>query len=303
MVVFDPATGRGRLAEDVLDSCHSGPGDRQRARRGRCRGGRARHVHARHDRGHERAHRAHGVQGRVRHDEGIRGRSLHPADQPQGALRPPLEQAATARGEPPAVPRARGAARLAGGRGEARRRRGGAAARAHDPRVGGRGGRALPALLVRPHRPRGARQGDPRRGAAGRAGLGLVRGGADLARVRALVDDDRRRLPPPAVRPLRDEPRGLAPQRRHEGRVDDHEVERRRDALRCGSGGADPDRDVGAGGRDDRHRARRARARGDERAHPRHGGHERRRRDPRRRRASGTRPSTRSSGACPPRCR
>ena len=91
----------------------------------------------------------------------------------------------------------------AGRRGEARRRGGGAAARAHDPRGGRRGGRALPALLLRQHRPRGARQGDPRGGAAGRAGLGLVRGGADLARVRALVDDDRGRLPPPAVRPLR----------------------------------------------------------------------------------------------------
>ena len=82
------------------------------------------------------------------------------------------------------------------------------------------------------------------------------------------------------------EPRRRAPQRRHDGRVDDHEVERRRDALRRGGGGADPDRDVGARGRDDRDRAHRARARGDERAHPRHGRDERRRRHPRRRRAA-----------------
>ena len=75
--------------------------------------------------------------------------------------------------------------------------------------------------------------GDPRGGAAGRAGLRLVRGGADLARVRALVDDDRRRVPAAAVRPLRRRASTRALRRAGMTRaVDDDEVERRRDALR-----------------------------------------------------------------------
>ena len=43
-----------------------------------------------------------------------------------------------------------------------------------------------------------------------------------------------------------DEPRRLAARRGHDARVDDDEVERRRDALRRGGRGADPDRDVRA---------------------------------------------------------
>jgi N-methylhydantoinase A len=54
-------------------------------------------------------------------------------------------------------------------------------------------------------------EADPRGGASGRSGLGVARGGAYLARVRALVDDDRRRLPSSAVRSLRREPRRGAP--------------------------------------------------------------------------------------------
>ncbi len=77
-------------------------------------------------------------------------------------------------------------------------------------------------------------QGDPRRGAAGRPGLRLARGGADLARVRAVVDDDRRRLPEPLFGRYVGEPRRRAARRRHDARVDDHEVERRRDARRRG---------------------------------------------------------------------
>ena len=144
----------------------------------------------------------------------------------------------------------------------------------------------MPPLLLRQHRPRGPRQGDPRRRAAGSAHLRLVRGGADLARVRALVDHDRRRLSAAAGRPLRRQPRRRAPRRGHDARVDDDEVERRRDALGRSGGGSDPDRDVGARGRDDRDRAHRTRARGDERPHPRHGRNERGRRHPRRRRSA-----------------
>ena len=100
--------------------------------------------------------------------------------------------------------------------------------------------------------------------------------------------DDRRRLPEAAARPLR--------RRASTGRcatpgmaraVDDHEVERRRDARRRGGGHADPDRDVRPRRRHDRepqHVAQRLRRA--ERAHARHGRHERRRRHRRRRRAA-----------------
>ena len=86
-------------------------------------------------------------------------------------------------------------------------------------------------------------------------------------------------------------------------RVDDHEVERRRDALRRGRGQPDPDGHVRARRWDDRDRARRPGARRAERPDPGHGRHQRRRRHPRRRTSSVTRPSTRSSGGCRPRCR
>ena len=87
-----PGDGPGRLAEDVVDAEHA------RARRSSTRSTRAaspaaerRDVHARHDGRHERADRADRVQGRVRDDEGLRGHAVHPADQPQGALRPALD--------------------------------------------------------------------------------------------------------------------------------------------------------------------------------------------------------------------
>ena len=155
-----------------------------------------------------------------------------------------------------------------------------------DPRVRCGGSRDLPPVLVREHRSRGAGQADPRRGAAGPADLRFPRGRADLAGVRALLDDDRRRLPPSAARHLRREPRRCAARRGNDARVDADEVERRGDAVRCGRGRADPDGDVRPGGRHDRYRARGAGPRGGQRAHPRHGRHERRRGDPRRRQAT-----------------
>ena len=171
-----PRDRRRRLAQDVVDA-RARPGRRSSTRSTRAASPRAEleHVHARDDRRHERADRAHGLQGRVRDDEGLRGHAVHPADQPQGALRPALDEAGAARREPPPLPRRRRAARLRRRRGEGRSTRtrcGSSAARIRD--VGRRGGRALPALLLRQHRPRGARQGDPRRGAAGRARLRLV---------------------------------------------------------------------------------------------------------------------------------
>ena len=238
-----------------------------------------------------------GLPGRVRHDEGLRGHALHPADQPQGALRPALDEAGAARREPSPLSRTCRAARFRRGRGEGGRRGRGAGARAQDPRLRRRRGGAVPPLLLRQHRPRGPRQGDPRRRAAGCAHLRLVRGGADLARVRAVVDHDRRCLSAAAGRPLRRQPRRRAPRRGHDGRVDDDEVERRRDALGRSGGGSDPDRDVGARGRDDRDRAHRTRARGDRTSSPSTWAERARTSASSSAALSGTRPNTRSSGA------
>ena len=84
MVVFDPATGYvDSLKTSSTPSTPAGRSSTRSTRRRRR--GRDRHVHARDDRGNERADRAHGLPGRVRHDEGLRGHALHPADQPQGA--------------------------------------------------------------------------------------------------------------------------------------------------------------------------------------------------------------------------
>ncbi len=100
-------------------------------------------VHPRDDRGDERADRADGVQGRVRDHEGVRGHALHPADQPQGAIRPALAQAGAARGEPPPVPRGRRAPERRGRDAAAGRRGRGARPVRDDPRGGRRGGGAL----------------------------------------------------------------------------------------------------------------------------------------------------------------
>ena len=91
LVVFDPATGEVDSLKTSSTPATPGQAIVERARRGRRRRGRHRHVHARDDGRHERADRAHGLQGRVRDDQGLRGHAVHPADQPQGPLRPPLD--------------------------------------------------------------------------------------------------------------------------------------------------------------------------------------------------------------------
>ena len=209
MVVFDPRAGRIDSLKTSSTPEHARPGDRQRARRGRHRRRpRSRRSPTARRSGTNALIERTGCKVAFVTTSGLRGHAVHPADQPQGALRP----RAGRKPEPLVASRRlclgrRRAARRRRRRGAAGRRGRGAGALPHDPRVGRRGGRALPALLLRQHRPRGAGQGDPRRGAARRAGLGLLRGRADLARVRALVDDDRRRVPAAALRPLRREPR------------------------------------------------------------------------------------------------
>ena len=100
---------------------------------------------------------------------------------------------------------ARRAARLARRRGEARRRgRGAASSRARSASRGAEAVALSPALLVRPHRPRGARQGDPR---ARSCRACRSRSPHEVAPIWREYErsshDDRRRLPPAAVRPLR----------------------------------------------------------------------------------------------------
>ena len=173
-----PDARRARRSSNALDE-----GDDRRSRR--------RDVHARHDRRHERADRAHRLPGRVPDDGRVRGHAVHPADQPQGALRPALD----------ASPSRSSASRrlclgvderlIADGTELRAGRRGARCARSAGAlrELGRRGRRDLPALLLRQHRARGARcKAIVDRGAARPAGLGLARGRADLARVRARLD-------------------------------------------------------------------------------------------------------------------
>ena len=218
MVVFDPATGEVDSLKTSSTPAHAGPGDRQRARRGRRRGGRRSSTFT------------HGTTvgtNALIERTGCRvafvtTKGFEDTPYIQRINRKVLydlrwTKPEAARREPAPLPRARrsGSTPRAPRSGRSTRPRCGSSAR-HDPRVRRRGRRALPALLLRQHRARGAGQGDPRRGAAGRAGLGLARGRADLARVRALLDDDRRRLPAPADRPLRRQPRRRASRRGHD---------------------------------------------------------------------------------------
>ena len=115
MVVFDPATGQDRLAQDVVDAQLARPGDRERARRGRC----SRPPSSRRSRTGRRS----GTNALIERTgckvafvttKGFEDTPLHPAHQPQGALRPALAQAGAARREPAPLPRARRAARRGG---------------------------------------------------------------------------------------------------------------------------------------------------------------------------------------------
>ena len=101
---------------------------------------------------------------------GLRGHAVHPAHQPQGALRPALDEdrSRSSRAGGSASASTSGSTPTARRCGRSTRPRCASSAAAIRERRR-RGGRALPALLLRPHRPRGAREGDPRRGAAGHA--------------------------------------------------------------------------------------------------------------------------------------
>ena len=307
MVVFDPETGRVDSLKTSSTPGTPGPGDRQRARRGR-RSPAAELETFTHGTtvGTNALIERTGCKVAFVTTNGLRGHAVHPADQPQGALRPALDEAGAARREPPALPRRRRAARR-------RRRRGAAASTRREVRE-----------LCRTH----PRARAPRRSRCrllfsyvrtdheervkeilaeelpGLPGLGLVRGGADLARVRALVDDDRRRVPAAAVRPLRREPRRrrcATPGMTREWTI----MKSNGGAMlsRRGRGRADPDGDVRPGRRDDRDRARR-RARSASRTCSRSTWAGRAPTSASSSTASsGTRPSTRSSGGCRQRCR
>ena len=204
LVVLDTATGRIESLKTSSTAELARHGDRERARRGRRAGRRARGVHPRHDGRDERADRADRLPGRVRDDRRLRGHAVHPADQPQGALRPAVAQAGAARREPAPLPRGRRAAERGRRDAAAGRPGAGAGALPHDPRRRApRRSRSRSSSRTSTPATRSAVKAILARGAAGSPRLGLERGGADLARVRARLDDDRGRLPAPAVRPLR----------------------------------------------------------------------------------------------------
>ena len=154
------------------------------------------------DRRDERDHRGQDRAQRLRHDRRLprpaRDRAAGAAD----ALRHAVREAAAARA---ARPRRR---RASSGSGRRARcccrsttssvRDAAALLRARGRRVG----RRLPAPLLRQPGARAARRRDPRRGAAGRAGLALGRGRARVPRVPARVDDRDQRRDPAGRRPL-----------------------------------------------------------------------------------------------------
>ena len=119
---------------------------------------------------------------------------------------------------------------------------------------------------------------DPRR-------LRVARGGADLARVRALVDDDRRRLPAAAA----DVARGACSETwRADARASKTLMKSNGGAMLAAAAAETPIQTAmsgPAGGMTATEHVARS-ARRAERAHARHGRHERRRRHPRRRRAA-----------------
>ena len=220
MVVFDPATGEVDSLKTSSTPATPGQAIVNALDEGGVAAAEHRHVHARDDRRHERADRAHGLQGRLRDDEGLRGHAVHPADQPQGALRPALDEAGAARREPAPLPR---------------RARSGSIPKAprcrpvdedevrelaaQDPRrrAPRRWRSASSSPTSTPSTRSASRRSSPR--SCRECPISVSsRGRADLARVRALVDHDRRRLPAAAVRPLRRQPRRRAPRRGHDAR-------------------------------------------------------------------------------------
>ena len=196
---------------------------------------------ARHHGRDQRRARAQGRRRRLRDDQGLPRRALHPARQPQVPLRHELGQAEAA-GQAPALLRADERIDAYGARAhapldEAEVRDGGG----RDPRRRRRSQAVAVCLLFSYLNPAHelAGEGDPDRGAAGPAALDLLRGPAEVEGVRARLDHDRRRLSqagrePAAARHARAARRG-----RHRGADGDHQVERRRDDARRRRRGAD----------------------------------------------------------------
>ncbi len=141
------------------------------------------------DRRDERDHRGQDRAQRLRHDRRLprpaRDRAPGAADALRHAVREAARRSsrATARSGSRERLGPAGEVLAAARRGVGARGGGGAAAR------GRRVGRRLPAPLLRQPRARAAGRRDPRRGAAGRAGLALVRGRARVPRVPARIDD------------------------------------------------------------------------------------------------------------------
>ena len=152
-----------------------------------------------HDDRHERGPPARGRPDALHHDRRLRGHPLHPAHRPQGPLRPPVGEGASRTRRATtrsgvreriladgvgahAADRRRGRARRRGRRGEARRR------------PGRRGRDQLPVRVRRTRSTSGASPTPLRAAYPGGARVGLARGRADLARVRAQLDDGHGRV-------------------------------------------------------------------------------------------------------------
>ena len=247
MVVFDPESGHVDSLKTSSTPEHARPGDRQRPRRGRRPRRVGRDVHPRHDRRDERADRAHRLQGRIRdHERASRTRRS--------------SSASTGRCSTTYAGRSRSPSSRAGGSASGSAERldaDGSEVRPIDEdevrelcrtiRESGAEAVALSLLfsyVSTDHEERVKEiLAEELPGVPVSVSLEVAPIWREYERC---VDDDRRRVPAAAVPPLRREPRRLAARRRDDARVDDHEVERRRDALRRGRGGADPDRDVRA---------------------------------------------------------
>ena len=165
-------------------------------------------VDVRRRRHHDRHQRRADPQRRARalsDDQGLRGRALHPADQPQAPLRLPLAQARAADAPPRLPARRRAASTRRAACSSRSTSRGSAIASPSGSRERRRArrGRGVPALLLPQPRSRASDARAAARALSRPAGLALARDRADLARVRARHDDGGRRVHQAALRALR----------------------------------------------------------------------------------------------------
>ncbi len=248
--------GTDELGEGAHDAGEPGGGRACRPTSVRSRAERDRVSRARHDRRAERVSGAQGHPPAARHDRGPARRVLNRPPRSQGALRPALPEARTAR----AAPRRRRGRRAAAlgrlGRDAARSGESRAAVRAH-PRSERRGGRDLPSPRVRQSRARAPAARPPAGGVPRSVDHALARDRARVARIRTGVVGDVERVHRATGRGIPRDPRARArrPRRREPALCD--AVERRHHKRAESARRADPDTPLGACRRHDRGRGAR----------------------------------------------